>query len=109
MGQFILLAVIIVLLVIGIFRIKKEQRAEAERREREEIEKMTMPSGELVCSDDELLGKTDEEFDAWEKENLLWLINYVAYKEIGAADDDKPYWRKLFERLGRIKTLKGWW
>jgi septation ring formation regulator EzrA len=109
MGHIILIAVIVVLMVIAIFRVKKEQRMEAEKREAEEIAKRTMPDGNLVPDDDELLGMTDEDFDVYSRQNLLFIINYVAYKEIDAADDDKFYWRQLFERLTRIKNLKQWW
>lgn len=109
MGHMIFIAVIIILLVIGIFRAKKEQRMEAEKREAEEIAKRTMPDGNLVPDDEELLGMTDEDFDGYNRSNLMFIINYVAHKEIAAADADKIFWRQLFERLARIKNRKGWW
>lgn len=109
MGEIIMLAVIIILLVIGIFRAKKEQRMEAEKREQEEIAKRTMPDGNLVPDDECLLGMKDEDFDAYPRQNLIFLINYVAQKEINATGDNKIFWRQLFERLTHIKNLKHWW
>jgi len=109
MGHIILVAVIVVLMVIGIFRTKKEQRMEAEKKEREEIEKRTMPDGNLVPDDETLLEMKDEDFDVYSRQNLLFIINYVAYKEIEAEGYRKILWREIFERLTRIKNLKRWW
>lgn len=109
MGEIIMLAVIIMLLMIGIFRAKKEQRMEAEKKEQKEIAKRTMPSGNLVPEDDTLLEMKDEDFDVYDRQDFMFIINYVAYKEIEGLGIEKHYWRELFERLTRIKNLKRWW
>ena len=87
MGNIILIAIIAILMVIGFFRAKKDQMREMEEKEQEEINKRTMPDGNMVPEDDVLLAMTDEEFDAYNRPNLMFVINYVAYKEIDAPEE----------------------
>ena len=98
--KIILLAVIIILMTIGFVRAKKEQR--------EDIQKRTMPSGNLVKVDEELLLSQDEEFEALSRQDLAWLINYVGYKMPSSAPKDDP-WGNLYVRLSDIRNKKGWW
>ena len=101
--------IILIATMIAIFLFKKDQKEEAERKEQEDIKKRTMPDGNLVPEDDVLLEMKDEEFEAYDRPNLMFIINYVAYREIEGIEAEKPYWRNLFERLTKIKNLKHWW
>ena len=101
LGYPILLIVIIVLMIIGFRRARNERMREFD----ENMKKLTMPCGELVPSDDELLSFTEEDLDAYLKNDLLWLINYVGHK----VADEGEKWHPLFDMCTHVKNLKHWW
>ena len=114
-GYWILLAVIAVLMIAGFVgaRMEKLHREEKEEQERLAAEKaaidaITMPSGELVPNDDELLGMTRSQLESYDRDNLNWLINYVGHKiPVGTRDENEP-WSRLFVRASYVKDDKGW-
>ncbi len=102
-GYVILLAVIIVLMIVGFRRARKERMGALE----EEMNKLTMPNGELVPCDEELLTFTEQDLDAYNEQNLRWLINYIGHK-MHNEDGGCEKWGPLFDMCTHIKHLKGW-
>lgn len=109
MGYIIFLAVVIVLMVIGGFRAKKEQACEAAKKEQEEIEKRTMPSGTLVAEDDKLLAFTEEDFDKFSRDDLMWLINYIGHRIPDGCRDENEPWSRIFVFASNVKNKKHWY
>ena len=105
MKTLITIVLVAAMMVISLFSVKKDRMREFERREAEDKKKRTMPNGRLVPEDGELLSMTNEELVEY-KENgvLMWLINYISYKEIDATEEEKPYWRDLLDRATKVKT-----
>ena len=96
-----MLVIIAVLMIVGFRRARKEEKREFE----EKMKELTMPCGELVPSDAELLTFTEEDLDAYRKEDLMWLINYVGHK----AADEGEKWHPLMDLCTKVKNLKHWW
>ena len=74
----------------------------------EKMKKLTMPSGELVPCDGELMEMTRSEFETWPKDDTLWLINYVGHKTAVSIGQELKDWENLFTLLSSIKNAKGW-
>lgn|GEM_PF-5978117 len=71
-------------------------------------QKNTMPCGEIVPSDVELMGLTDEELNDFGREDINWLINYVGHKMSETCGQEYKDWGELFTRLSAVKTKNGW-
>ena len=95
--------VIIVLMIVGFRKAKKERVKAFEERMKE----LTMPSGELVPSDDELFGMTEDDLFLWSKEDLKWVINYAGHKAFDGSQEQE-FWRAFYERASHTKNKHGW-
>ena len=102
------MAVIIILMIVGFVRARIEKKREDES-EISEMKSLTMPSGKIVPTDEELLGMADEDFCTWPKDDLVWLINYIGHKISFVTPEDKVFWNALFERLSKVRAKKNWW
>ena len=105
MVDFVIFFVIVLCFVIFGFTYS---RRIARRDFEEKMKKLTMPSGELVPCDKELMEMTRSEFETWPKDDLKWLINYVGHKMSEAAGQELKDWEELFILLSSIKNAKGW-
>lgn len=104
-GYLILLVIIILLMVIGFVRARREQKREFEQK----MDAITMPCGELVPSNDELFTFTEEDFDKYSKEDLFWLINYIGHAIPDNANDENEPWSRLFILASKVKNKKKWY
>ncbi len=93
------MALVVILVVIFV---------DPQKDERDVRQKNTMPCGEIVPSDVELMGLTDEELDKFSKADINWLINYVGHKMSETLGQEYKDWGDLFTRLSAVKTKKGW-
>jgi len=101
-----LIIAITLILVVAFFYTRRKKMHELEMKDREELHRRTMPDGSLVPEDDVLLFELTNEqlLEFKEKHLLMWLINFVCYREIEASEEEKPLWRNLINRLTKIKT-----
>jgi len=99
-GYVALLLVIIILMTIGFIRAKNDSKRELEKKEQEWM----MPSGEFVPCDEELLQFTKEDLNAYSKDDLMWLINYIGHK----MSKNEKKWGNLYTLASRVKNYKRW-
>lgn len=105
MYDFIIFFVVVLFFVIFGFTYS---RRIARRDFEEKMKALTMPSGELVPCDEELMEMTRSEFETWSKEDLKWLINYVGHKMSEAVGQELKDWGGVYTLLSSIKNAKGW-
>ncbi len=101
-GMILLLAVILVMMLSAFVSIKIQRKKEQKKAE-EALKELTMPSGNIVPNDDELLGLSDEDLLAWPKEDFLWLINYVGHKMSDSCGERYFEYGNLFSRLSDLR------
>ncbi|MBR1915877.1 MAG: hypothetical protein IJ830_05535 [Alphaproteobacteria bacterium] len=105
MCDFIIFAAVMAgLFLLGFLYSRRLARRDFE----EKMKKLTMPSGELVPCDEELLKMERSEFETWPKDDLKWLINYVGHKTAESIGQELKDWEELFTLLSSIKNAKGW-
>ena len=98
------IGVLVALFLVGFIMVRRSDKKEFERK----MDDLTMPCGEIVPEDAELMDLSDDELNKFSKADINWLINYVGHKMSETCGQEYKDWGELFTRLSAVKTKNGW-